>query len=342
MSINEQHGNILKQSCLKNFYIYLNQTLLLRSYSSDFNKTTMSKNFTLLFFSLGLLLLSGITGCKKENSDDLSNDEEASAARLFMNTESENQLAFNDVFDNVMGVNAEVGIGGTGVFGKGTGSIGGTDSTHCFIVTVTKLNLPEPFPMKVVVDFGTGCMGNDGRLRSGKVVTVYTGRLIHAGKSATTTFENFKIDSIQVSGTHKITNTTVPGSLQRQFTVNVTDGKLVKPSGNYSLWTSTRVITQIEGNLTVDIPADDIFSITGSAHGKVKRGAEIFLWQSQITEELRKRFICKWITKGVVQASRQNLPAGSPWIATLNFGSGLCDNIATLTINGQTQQITLN
>ena len=33
-------------------------------------------------------------------------------------SETENEVVFNDVFDNVMGVNTELGIGGTGIFGR--------------------------------------------------------------------------------------------------------------------------------------------------------------------------------------------------------------------------------
>jgi uncharacterized membrane protein len=54
--------------------------------------------------------------CKKENSGSLSPAEEEQAANYSSESETENEVVFNDVFDNVMGVNTEVGIGGTGVF----------------------------------------------------------------------------------------------------------------------------------------------------------------------------------------------------------------------------------
>src|SRR6476660_5809900 len=163
------------------------------------------KRSTLLTVLFAAPLLGGLilTGCKKDQSGSLSPAEEEAVANYSAQSETESELVFNDVFDNVVGVNTEVGLGGTGVFGRvassGTARDMNTDSIPpCLTVTVTRLNLPEPFPVRITLDFGTGCPGNDGHIRSGKIITTYTGRLFTPGKSATTTFEHFKIDSIEV------------------------------------------------------------------------------------------------------------------------------------------------
>ncbi|MFL5774511.1 MAG: hypothetical protein ACJ75F_15210, partial [Flavisolibacter sp.] len=61
----------------------------------------------------------------------------------------------------------------------------------------------------------------------------------------------------------------------------------------------------------------------------------------EITEALKKKFICHWISKGIIRMRRETLPATSPWVAILNYGNGDCDYLATLTINGVTHQIQL-
>jgi hypothetical protein len=280
--------------------------------------------------------------CKKEQSDSLSPAEEEQAVNYSTQSETENEVVFNDIFDNVMGVNTEVGIGGTGIFGRiaANGREMNPDSLpSCTQVSITLLNAPARFPMKITIDFGAGCVGRDGHERSGKIITEYTGKLTEPGNSATTRFENFKFDSISVQGSHKVTNSTTTGSNQRQFTIGITDAKLSKLNGDYSLWTSHRVITQIEGNGTPFLPQDDIFKVTGSAYGKVKHGDLIYAWRSEITEPLIKKFICRWISKGVVKIRREN--ANSQWEATLNYGQGDCDFLATLAINGATHQIQL-
>lgn len=289
-----------------------------------------------------------LVACKKEDSGSLTPEQEAEAATFSSESEAESEVVFNDVFDNVMGVNTEVGVGGTGVFGRSTsGSTSGREMemdslNSCVRVHVTLLNPPARFPMKIVVDFGNGCLGRDGHWRYGKIITVYTGPLMHPGSSATTTFDHFKLDSIKVEGTHKIMNTTnsTAGSNFKQFTITITDAKLTKPNGNYVMWNSNRVITQIEGNGTA-APVDDVFKITGSGRGKVKRGNILYAWHSEITEPLIKRFTCRWISKGIIKVRRETLASNSQWVAVLNYGPGTCDYFATLTINGVTHNIQL-
>ena len=302
---------------------------------------------SVLLMTITLLSSFFITGCKKETSDSgLTPQQEEDVAALSAQAETENEAIFNDVFDNILGVNAEVGLGGIGVFGRTAATMQNGRETDldsipgCVTLTATHLNAPEPFPVKIIIDFGSGCLGKDGRMRYGKIISTYTGRLTVPGKGATTVFEGFKIDSFSVEGTLKIMNTTAAGSNQRQFTIDI-EGKISKPNGNYSQWSGHRVITQIEGNGTPDFPLDDIFSIEGSAHGKVKRGNELYAWHSEIVEPLRKKFGCRWISRGVLKVWRETLSNSSQWTATLNYGDGTCDFWAKLTVNGSTREIKL-
>lgn len=284
------------------------------------------------------------TGCKKENSATLSAAQEQDAATYSAQSETNSEFVFDDVFDNVMGVNTQVGIGGTGIFGRTlTGRDANIDSTRCFTVTITNLATNSIFPIKIIIDFGNGCLGNDGHMRYGKIIITYTGKLLYPSSTATTTFDGFRIDDISVQGTYTIKNTATTSSTnyQPQYTITVTGAKLSTPDGNYCNWESTRVITQVEG-LTTPIPADDVFTITGSSHGEVKHGNDMYAWHSEITNPLRKRFSCHWISMGTIKVTRETLPSNSPYVATLDYGSGACDNQATLTINGVAHQITLH
>ncbi len=283
-----------------------------------------------LFFSLLI-----VTSCQKENSQTGSDDEQQiEASRVSSEADGESESVFNGIFDDAIGVNDEVGLGGTGIFGR---------TTACPDVTVVRLSTTAAFPVKIIFDFGAnGCIGRDGHLRKGKVITIYTGRLLYPGSIATTTFDGFYLDTIKVEGTHKITNTS-PSNTQpptRQFTVDVIDGKLTKPSGNFIEWNSHKIITQIEG-IGTNLPLDDIFRVEGNARGKVKRGNLIVIWESNIMEPLIKKFSCRWISKGKVRTVRASTTANGPWVAVLDFGAGTCDNQAVITINGIPHQITL-
>jgi len=284
-----------------------------------------------LFFSLLM-----VTSCQKENSQTGSDDDQQiEASRASSEADGESESVFNGIFDDAIGVNDEVGIGGTGIFGR---------TAACPDVTVVRLNGTAPFPVKIIFDFGAnGCVGRDGHLRKGKITTIYTARLIAPGAMATTTFDGFYYDSIKVEGTHKITNTSPSVTTQpatRQFTADVIDGKLTKPSGNFIEWNSHKIITQIEG-IGTNLPLDDIFRVEGNARGKVKRGNLIVIWESNIMEPLIKKFSCRWISKGKVKTVRASTTANGPWVAVLDFGAGTCDNQAIITINGIPHQITL-
>ena len=296
--------------------------------------------------ALSIIALLVFGSCKKETSADTTQEEFASQASSEADAESDD--IFNEIFDNVMGVNVEVAFGGTGVFGRmnpGTPGAGETARvTACPDVTISLLNAPDLFPKKIVMDFGTGCVGRDGRTRSGKIIVVYTNRLIHPGAKATTTFDNYIVDSIKIQGTHIITNQSDPITTNcgtHKWKVVVERAKLTKPNGNYVEWNSARTVEQVEGMCTIFSPLDDIYKITGSANGKVKRGDLLIAWNSEITEPLIKKFTCRWIVKGIIRNIRLNLTTNSPWAAAINYGPGTCENQAVVTINGVSHNITL-
>jgi hypothetical protein len=281
------------------------------------------------------LVLLAIPGCDKSQDNTEQNQLEEQDSQISSEADGEADAFFNYVFDDVMGVNDEVGVGGTGIFGR---------LNNCPVVTVTRLNAPNAFPVRITMDFGnTGCVSRDGRTRRGKIITTYTNRLVVPGAIANTVFDGYYVDSTKIEGTHRITNT---GSGQignppaYQYTVNVIDGKLSRPSGHFIEWNSTRVITQIEGMIS-NLPIDDWFRIEGNARGRVSRNGRISLFESNIIEPIIKKFSCRWLVKGKVRTVRVSATNPTAWIAVLDFGTGTCDNLATVTINGVTRQITL-
>jgi hypothetical protein len=297
----------------------------------------------LLTVALGAIALF-FASCKKEGSTIGTPAEQQEFASATSEADAEAEVIFDDVFDNVMGVDNEVAIGGTGVFGganMGAGNGGeylnganGADSLRCFTVTYTQLSPPARFPLKVVIDFGAGCTGRDGRTRKGKIVIVYTGPLFIPGNSTTTTFDGYSVNDIKVEGTHKISNSSTQSV--KSFSVQVVGAKLSKPNGDFSQWNSEKKISQIEGLGTPFFPLDDVFKIEGAANGAVKKGDKFFQWSTIIQEPLIKKFVCRWIVKGVVVMRKSNTA-----VAELNYGNGTCDNKATLTVNGQVREITL-
>jgi hypothetical protein len=298
------------------------------------------KNYLKNAFFLAIIC---IASCKKED-EDITPQQKQEFAMASSEADAEAELVFDDLFDNTLGVSDEVGIGGTGVFGtlkpssnNGTeaiSQINRVDSNACFIVTTTQIGGTR-FPLQVTIDFGAGCLGRDGRTRKGRIIINYTGRLLVPGKSASVSFDGYSVNDIQVSGSYKITNTGTTGA--SSFTIEVSKAKLTKLNGNYTEWNSIRTITQVAGELTPLIALDDVFSVSGEANGTVKRGDKIYQWSTRIMESLVKRFNCPRIVRGTIE-----LRKGNTAIAVLDYGSGVCDNKATFTVNGTVYEITLH
>src|SRR5206468_3580640 len=109
-----------------------------------------------------LFVLSIIFSCKKETSQTLSPQDEQQANVAASESDAEAEGVFNGVFDDVIGVNADVGMGGTGLFMRNqSGNYEITDinaridpAPSCLSVTiVTSGNSSAPFPITITLDF---------------------------------------------------------------------------------------------------------------------------------------------------------------------------------------------
>lgn len=299
----------------------------------------MKKILILLGFCLILF------SCKKENSDNPIETQEIELSKVASEGDAQSEQSYSQIFDDVMGTSDEVGVYGSGIFGR---EYGLDTAQRCFTVRVERPNAPQPFPVIVVISFPqSGCMGPDGRVRRGQIKTTYTNRLIVPGAESTTTFLNFSIDSVTVGGTYKVKNmvepiqiTIFPPQYNHKWLITVVGGRLGYPNGNVVEWNSTKTIEQVEGSHTLPLH-DNIFKIIGSSNGASVRNSVTTSWNSETIEPLFKKTTCRWIVKGKIRTVRRNLSNTSPWVAVLDFGNGTCDNIATLNVNGNIRTITL-
>lgn len=290
----------------------------------------------LTFASVAAFLF--IIACSKSNNVDPSTDDSNKAqASALLASDAQADAVFNDVQANILGANAEAGFGHGGVFGRhavDNGKEFGEDSIpSCVNVTVTPSTIGV-FPKTVTIDFGSGCTFNDGHTRKGKMITVYTGRMIFQGSKATTTFENFYFDSIKVEGVHTLQNNSTDNKLK--FTATVTNGKLSVPSGNFVEWSGNRTWEQSEGTATPYNFLDDSYSITGSTQGSLHKDGVVSTWSTNIIDPLIRNLVCRYIIKGQTKISWNNLTA------ILDFGTGTCDDQAEVNYNGIKFTITLH
>lgn len=294
--------------------------------------------FTQWLPALAIMGVITFTGCKKEASVTATDEipqEEIAATVATADDDAQAEQQFDDVFNITASVSAqdageELGMG-TNVSGLADMGTPLSPSTQrCFTVTVVP-NIPGVFPKTVTIDFGNGCTGRDGKVRKGKIVSIFTNRMLVPGAKVSTTFVGYHVDSFHIEGTHITENTST--SNMQGLKLKVIEGKISNTnSGKWRKWNSTKDILQVEGNGTTNFPLDDVYKITGNAAGGNSLG---HTWSSLIVEPLIKKFTCRWIVKGTVRLTRNNRQV------VLDYGNGHCDNLAILYINGVGHVITL-
>ncbi|HAJ99241.1 MAG TPA: hypothetical protein DCM62_04375 [Bacteroidales bacterium] len=275
------------------------------------------KHFSYL---LGIALVFGLWSCQNEDAAETSvknAEDEAVAEALFAQTISE--------ADNLGDF--------TALFGDEPGNIAVDNTTPPAItppvtsgtrvVTVT----PQTgFPRTVTIVFTNWKVGEQ-REKNGTIRIVHTGPMHRIGTTRTMTYENFSIGGNKIEGTKVITN--VDGL---NLSVSLTGGKITFLDGTTITRTVTRNREWIAGMNTPRFIWDDEYRITGTVSG-VNRAERPY--SVQITKPLIRRMACLWIVEGIV------LMTNGDRNVILDYGTGTCDDLATVTANGETREITL-
>lgn len=206
--------------------------------------------------------------------------------------------------------------------------------SNCAVITFdTAGTVSAVNPDTIIIDFGTGCIGNDLKNRSGQIIISSTGRYRDVGAVITITPSNYFVNSNQVLGSRVVTNSGNNSQGQPSFTVQVNGSILLANNGGTITWTASRVRTWTEGYNTPLLFSDDVYSVSGSSNGTKVNGDT---WTSQITSPLVHKRLCHQIVSGTCIISPSNRPT-----RTIDFGSGECDSTATVTINGNTYTIVI-
>ena len=138
---------------------------------------------------------------------------------------------------------------------------------HCAVRTHDKDN------KTITIDYGDGCEGKFGRIRSGKIIITYTNRIYMPGAVVTTTFDNYVCDGKQIEGTRIRTNISESTEENIKFRIVLEGGKITDEDGSTITreadWEVTRVRTAN--------PINDERIRTGSASGTESQGRATLL-----------------------------------------------------------------
>jgi len=203
-------------------------------------------------------------------------------------------------------------------------------NTTCRTLTVNPTG--NVFPKTVTLDYGTGC-DDGGKLKKGKIIAVFSGRFKQAGTIINISFDNFYINGDKIEGTKSIVNNGPNTAGNYSFTVTINHNRIRTRSGtsNTSTLTAIKTITWIENSNTS--PTDDEFFMSGSLSATDSKGRT---YSYSTLEPLVKKVACLYISFGKLSINI----TGKPQL-TLDYGTGTCDNKATISAIGKTKEITL-
>jgi hypothetical protein len=192
------------------------------------------------------------------------------------------------------------------------------------------------YPKTVTLDFGAGCVCDDGVTRRGKIVSIISAPYIDSGSVVTSTFDNYHevISNVdyQATGTQVITNLGTNSENHPVYSVDVQNASVISTYGTIS-YTSQRQNEWAAGYDTWLNPWDDVYMVTGTANGNDINGDAFSV---NITQELEIQIGCYFIKSG-----RLDIVNPGYTTITVDYGDGTCDNIIYVIIDGVTYTIVL-
>ena len=312
---------------------------------------SVSGNFFLLIivFVISSLLFSS---CRKREKEVVEEEDTE------QNTANDNNSAESYMAD-IESIGSQVSEDGSLETYRTTGSTGmeALEASGCAVITVAG--------QIVTVDFGTtGCVGKDGRSRTGKLIYDFSASTSGAthyrnpGFSMSVTSQNYVVNGYAVNIINKtITNTTpntIPSTTNPGTNLKwlvVANVSIVKPNnGGTITWACSRTKELLNTNDTNCYKGQNraivwtkaIVKLNGSASG-VNAKSENY---SAVATDLVRDFNCApdpvsrphrhpFISGTVVYT-----PASRP-VRTIDYGNGACDMLATITIKNKIFNINL-
>jgi hypothetical protein len=287
-------------------------------------KTLSINRITLAAFAVLFSVI--LYSCQKENSLNTSQTVTEEQATTYSDESAQTEASFDDVEDVSMTAAEEEGVASTP-----NGRIGEFHPLfeelrlrigNCATITITPND--STYPKTVVIDFGDGCWGADGKFRRGAIILNFTGPLRRSGSVVTITLRDFYLNRAHIEGTKTISNLSENGDVK--FTVQVVGGKVTFPTGRGYKYEGIKYVKQIEGRST-RIVRDDVYSIQGRSKTEFNSGLTIVL---NTETPLIKKVVCPWISDGTLKIKINDR------VLFLDYGApnnGDCDNKALLTWN---------
>jgi len=217
-----------------------------------------------------------------------------------------------------------------------TAKIDGTERNFlpsCATITVVLTN--ETYTK--TIDFGTeGCTLPNGNIVKGKIIISFSKNFTTPSITISYTLIGFYHNGKLIEGnktiTHELKSTDLLATPHPVATHSV-DVKITFPDGTVYSRIGTRVREMVEGFQTFNWE-DNVFLVSGNNTTTFPNGDK---YAFTITTPLRIAMSCRmsFPVSGIIEIEKNDEKA------TLDYGNDDCDKLATITINGVVEQISL-
>jgi len=212
--------------------------------------------------------------------------------------------------------------------GKSVSDEGDFYLNSCPVITLYKNSDPQV----IIIDFGAGCEGKDGKVRSGRII-ITSAKFENATTERVKTFENFYVDGKKVEGTVNKTITfsredhTKVAEVEEDITITFPDDegtarRISSMTRQYEL----KVLGLVRDNIITSWGIVEFTRVNGIKVTKtIDESAPLVFKMS-----------CHRIVSGIVNVTTSD---NRSW--TIDYGDGECDNKATITNGDKTRIIRL-
>lgn len=295
--------------------------------------------FRLIYQSGKILAIAALfftSSCKKDITNPLKGNDDAAAASLSdSSTVADN--AYNDVLINAFyGSSDQMLAGGSNGIQQGSTATNATEVmnvAHLSCATYTLTTTGGGYPKTLTLDFGAdGCSASvDSIKRQGKIIYVFSGPLLTPGSAVTASFDHYFVNGYGLQGSIAITNTSNQDGFG--FKLQISNGIFTFPDQTNFHYSANKTVQMSAGSNTPFNLLDDVYAITGNSNFSASDGTSLV---SNVSTPLSKAFICPYISAGVISFVYNQGLTG-----TIDFGSGDCDNKATLNVGSISREFTL-
>ena len=208
-------------------------------------------------------------------------------------------------------------------------------TTSCATVTHDSVLVGSSYSHSMTIDFGTGCTGFDGKTRSGQIIVSWSGHYKDSGSVRSFKSQNYYVNGYKLVIQKSVTNEGMNTSGQYWYNVTVGDSLFLTTDSVIS-WSGNRTRTWLSGYSTPEM-SDDEYAIGGTTT-VVRANGHTFTFAIESGNPLIVTPECAYIEAGKVDITGTTITG----TRVLNYGdTPNCDRYATLTVNGNTYNITL-